>query len=54
MDSEEDDQKNYHIIWGDCGVANFFINLENLKKCNFNDVMYLGLLLINYGDLRIS
>jgi len=28
------------IIWGDVGVANFFINLENLKNCKFDDVMY--------------
>lgn len=34
MDSDED------IIWGDCGVANFFIKPENLKNKNFDDVLY--------------
>jgi uncharacterized protein YwqG len=40
MDSETDGDNGYKIIWGDCGVANFFISLENLKKCDFSDVMY--------------
>lgn len=29
-----------NIMWGDAGVANFFINLEALKNLNFQDVMY--------------
>lgn len=28
------------ILWGDCGVANFFIKPEDLEKCNFSNVMY--------------
>lgn len=28
------------ILWGDSGVANFFIKPEDLKKCKFNDVLY--------------
>lgn len=28
------------IMWGDCGVANFFINSEDLKNLDFSRVMY--------------
>ncbi len=28
------------IMWGDCGVANFFITLEDLKKKDFSNVWY--------------
>lgn len=28
------------IMWGDCGVANFFISLEDLKNKNFSKVLY--------------
>ncbi|ELP85543.1 hypothetical protein EIN_149050 [Entamoeba invadens IP1] len=28
------------IMWGDCGVGNFFISKENLKNKNFDDVLY--------------
>ncbi len=28
------------IMWGDAGVANFFINREKLKKLDFSDVLY--------------
>lgn len=28
------------VLWGDCGIGNFFINLENLKNCDFRDVIY--------------
>ncbi len=34
MDSDDDN------LWGDCGVAHFFISEENLKNLNFNDVLY--------------
>lgn len=34
MDSDDD------ILWGDCGVANFFIDLEKLKQRDFSDVYY--------------
>lgn len=39
LDSDGIDKKDY-ILWGDCGVANFFIPLENLKKKDFSDVFY--------------
>ena len=28
------------IMWGDCGVANFFIKTKDLENLNFNDVLY--------------
>lgn len=28
------------IMWGDCGVANFFIKDEDLKNKNFDDILY--------------
>jgi uncharacterized protein YwqG len=28
------------ILWGDMGVANFFINREKLRHCDFSDVLY--------------
>ena len=28
------------IMWGDCGIANFFINIEDLKNLDFSKVMY--------------
>lgn len=28
------------ILWGDCGCSQFLISSENLKKLNFNDVLY--------------
>lgn len=33
---------NHHekVLWGDCGVANFFINAEKLKKLDFTDILY--------------
>lgn len=34
MDSDDD------ILWGDCGVGNFFIDLEKLKQRDFSDVFY--------------
>jgi uncharacterized protein YwqG len=39
MDSEMVDGKDY-VLWGDCGVANFFINGEALKNKDFSKVMY--------------
>ena len=30
----------WDVLWGDAGVGNFFINVEDLKKCNFDDVLY--------------
>ena len=42
LDSDffDDDDKEYQIIWGDCGICNFFINREKLKQCDFSDVIY--------------
>lgn len=34
IDSDDD------IIWGDCGVANFFIHPDDLKRKDFSKVMY--------------
>lgn len=34
MDSDD------HILWGDCGVGNFFIDLEKLRQRDFSDVFY--------------
>lgn len=39
MDSEMIEHEDY-VLWGDCGVANFFINDEALKKKDFSKVMY--------------
>lgn len=39
MDSITEDSEDY-VIWGDCGVGNFFINKEDLKNLNFSDVLY--------------
>ncbi|BFU26646.1 Domain of unknown function (DUF1963), putative [Entamoeba histolytica] len=30
-----------YIMWGDCGIANFFINPEDLKASNFTRVGYI-------------
>lgn len=34
IDSEDD------ILWGDCGVANFFINKDDLLNKNFDNILY--------------
>ena len=31
---------DWKILWGDCGIGNFFINREKLKSCDFRDVIY--------------
>ncbi|WP_294404097.1 YwqG family protein [uncultured Ruminococcus sp.] len=31
---------DWKILWGDCGIGNFFINREKLKNCDFSDVLY--------------
>lgn len=38
LDSEGDGDDE--IIWGDCGVGNFFINAEDLKNLDFSHVLY--------------
>ena len=41
MDSDYDDErKKYTVLWGDAGVANFFINREALKRRDFSRVAY--------------
>lgn len=37
---DTDDIGERGIMWGDSGVANFFISRENLKQRNFQDVIY--------------
>lgn len=39
MDSDYINSEDY-ILWGDCGVANFFINGEDLKNKDFSKVLY--------------
>lgn len=39
IDSEMGDGTDY-VMWGDCGVANFFINSEALKNRDFSKVLY--------------
>lgn len=34
------DSDNDHMMWGDCGVANFFINSKRLKAHDFSDILY--------------
>ena len=29
-----------NIMWGDSGVANFFIDKEDLENNNFNNILY--------------
>lgn len=35
-----DTEVDLKIMWGDCGVANFFITAEDLRKRNFSNVLY--------------
>lgn len=39
IDSGKIDDK-HEILWGDSGICNFFINSDDLKKCDFSNVMY--------------
>ena len=39
MDSEISGGMDY-TMWGDMGVGNFFIKMEDLKKCDFSRVLY--------------
>lgn len=36
IDSDEENG----IMWGNCGVANFFINRDNLLRGDFSDILY--------------
>ena len=40
IDSMRDEENNYSILWGDCGVANFFIARSDLEKLDFSRVLY--------------
>ncbi len=40
MDSELSGSLKHEILWGDCGVGNFFIKPEDLEKLDFSRVMY--------------
>lgn len=41
VDSQwESNSNSAQIMWGDCGVANFFINKEKLKNLEFEDVLF--------------
>ena len=41
LDSDYDDQrKKYTVLWGDSGIANFFISREALKRRDFSRVLY--------------
>ncbi|WP_310604281.1 YwqG family protein [Anaerosporobacter sp.] len=39
MGSDMSNHEN-EIMWGDCGVANFFISPKDLEKLDFSDVLY--------------
>ncbi|MDE6833798.1 MAG: DUF1963 domain-containing protein [Ruminococcus sp.] len=39
LDTDDIDGEDV-VMWGDCGVGNFFINSEKLKQCDFSDVLY--------------
>ena len=40
IDSDYNNENSTCILWGDCGIGNFFINHEHLKNKNFNDILY--------------
>ena len=37
---EDGKSKDWEILWGDCGIANFFISREDLKNLDFSNVLY--------------
>lgn len=37
---DSDGNGDDEILWGDCGIANFFISSENLQKKDFSEVLY--------------
>jgi len=39
IDSESNGKESY-LMWGDCGIANFFIRPDDLKKKDFSKVYY--------------
>ena len=40
LDSDENKEVGDLVLWGDCGVANFFISREALKRRDFSRVCY--------------
>lgn len=41
IDSEfVEGERRYLILWGDCGIANFFIKEKDLKAQDFSDILY--------------
>lgn len=40
MDSDYAVGGKYEVMWGDSGVGNFFIKMEDLEKLDFSKVMY--------------
>ena len=40
IDSMRGEENNYSILWGDCGVANFFIAQSDLENLDFSRVLY--------------
>ena len=40
LDTDDDDDGNERVMWGDSGIGNFFIRTQDLKNCNFSDVLY--------------
>lgn len=37
---EDGKSKSWEILWGDCGIANFFISREDLRNRDFSNVLY--------------
>lgn len=33
-------EPNFHMMWGDCGIANFFMGSKALAKRDFSDIFY--------------
>ena len=44
--SEDEDESDFKAMWGDMGIAHFFINRDKLIKRTSSDNVLLGLLLI--------
>lgn len=40
IDSMQKEGNGYSVLWGDCGVANFFIARADLEKLDFSRVLY--------------
>jgi len=38
--SSDFNSEHENIMWGDAGVAHFFIKSEKLKNCDFSDILY--------------